>query len=84
MTDEQRLMEKLRNKMNDAVVISRMLINYETEADFMSIIGAVFDTWCDGHGVPTDERRGMLQRFIQVFDKNVERERAKKDGENEE
>ena len=81
MTDEQRLMEKLRNKINDAVVISRMLISYETESDFMSILGAVFDTWCDGHGVSIDERRGMLQRFIQVFDKNVER--AKKDATKE-
>jgi len=82
MTDEQRLMEKLRNKINDAVVISRMLISYEKESDFMSILGAVFDTWCDGHGVTTEERRDMLQRFIQVFDKNVER--AKKDGTKEE
>ncbi|MBR4432322.1 MAG: hypothetical protein IKS76_03860 [Paludibacteraceae bacterium] len=69
MTDEERLRQTLQNVQNDAVVVSRMLMRYETEAEFMSVLGAVFDTWCDGHGVPTDERRRILQQFVAVFNK---------------
>ena len=68
MTDEQRLMQTLQNMQNDAVVISRMLQRYEIESEVMSVIGASFSTWCDGHGVPVHERKRMLQRLLDLQD----------------
>ena len=69
MTDEQRMRQTLDNIKNDSVVVSRLLLKYETEAEIMSVIGAVFDTWCDAHGVPTEDRRRMLHRLLEVFER---------------
>ena len=66
MTDEQRLMQTLENIQNDTVVISRLMMKYEAEAEAMSVFGASFSTWCDAHGVPVDERKRMLHKLIDV------------------
>ncbi len=68
MTDEQRLMEKLQNVQNDAVAISHMVLNYDHEAEMMSIIGAAFSTWCDVHQVSLHDRKLLLHRLIKLQD----------------
>lgn len=66
MTDEERLRQTLQNVQNDAVVVSRMLLHYDHEAEIMSVIGAVFSTWCDAHEVPLDDRKRLLRRLLEL------------------
>ena len=66
MKDEDRLRQTLENIQNDSVVVSRLLLKYDTEAEIMSVIGAVFSTWCDAYNVPLDDRKRMLRRLLEL------------------
>ena len=66
MKDEDRLRQMLETIQNDSVVVSRLLLKYETEAEIMSVIGAVFTTWCETHGVPLEDRKRLLRRLLEL------------------
>ena len=68
MTDEERLRQTLQNVQNDAIVVSRMTLHYDHEGEIMSILGAVFSTWCDAHEVPLEDRKRMLRRLLELQD----------------
>ena len=66
MKDEDRLKQMLETIQNDSIVVSRLLLKYEHEAEIMSVIGTVFSTWCDTHGVPIEDRKRMLRRLLEL------------------
>lgn len=67
MKDEDRLMQTLQTIGNDAVVISGLLNKYETDAELMSVIGAVVSTWCDTHGVSLDDKVAMMTKLTNLM-----------------
>ena len=66
MKDEDRLRQMLETIQNDNVVVSRLLLKYDSEGEIMSVLGAVFSTWCDAHEVPLDDRKRMLRRLLEL------------------
>ena len=66
MKDEDRLRQMLETIQNDSIVVSRLLLKYESEAEIMSVIGTVFSTWCETHGVPIEDRKRMLRRLLEL------------------
>lgn len=66
MKDEDRLRQMLETIQNDSVVVSRLLLKYESEGEIMSVIGTVFSTWCETHGVPIEDRKRMLRRLLEL------------------
>lgn len=66
MKDEDRLRQMLETIQNDSVVVSRLLLKYDSEGEIMSVLGAVFSTWCDAHEVPLDDRKRMLRRLLEL------------------
>lgn len=66
MKDEDRLRQMLETIQNDSLVVSRLLLKYDREAEIMSVLGTVFSTWCDVHDVPLDDRKRMLRRLLEL------------------
>ena len=66
MKDEDRLRQMLETIQNDSVVVSRLLLKYDSEGEIMSVLGAVFSTWCDAHEVPLGDRKRMLRRLLEL------------------
>lgn len=71
MRDEDRLRQTLENVRNDAVVISNLVAKYDHEGEIMSVLGAVFSSWCDCHGVPLGDRKRMLQTLRDLTTENT-------------
>ena len=66
MKDEDRLKQMLETIQNDSVVVSRLLLKYDSEGEIMSVLGAVFSTWCDAYKVPLSDRKRMLRRLLEL------------------